>query len=116
MAYPAGQSIPGEYTPHPPSAFGGAGAPLVVAGQQVAASAGWPALQLCPRNAKLPAEPPPSRPNPKSPPSPWPTATVHAGGGVNMVVRGPKIVGTWPTIAVADMLKSGYGLNECNCV
>jgi len=106
VAYPAGHSIPGEYTPHPPKLAGGAGAPVDVAGQQVAASAGRPALQLWPRKAKLPA------PSPKTPPSSWPTATVHAGGGVKMVVRGPKIVGTWPTRAVADMPQSG--VNECD--
>ena len=106
VAYPAGHSIPGEYTPHLPISSGGCGAPPVGAGQQLAASAGWPPLQPWPRKAKSPADPPPPKrpPRPRSPPSTCPTATVHAGGGVKTVVRGPRMVGARPTRAVADML------------
>jgi len=118
VAYPAGHSIPGEYTPQPRSGDGAGGAPLDVGGQQVVASAGCPALHVWPRKAKLPAESPPKRPpNPRRPPfDTWPTATVHDGGGVKTVVRGPRMVGAWPTIAVADMLREIWSVKESDCV
>ena len=32
------------------------------------------------------------------------TATVHAGGGTNVVVRGPRLTGVCPVRTVADMM------------